>query len=78
MAKGRQAEPGTYEARDFLVDNETNFNLWLKKCPVSLDAQKRIEKAIRFGLGVTDAETYRKKKEEKIAKLKQELAEMEK
>jgi len=44
---------------------------------VSKDAKKRIDKAIHFGLGVKDADTYAKEKAEKMAKLKAELAELE-
>lgn len=71
MAKGRQAELGTYEARDYTVTKE--FNKWIEKSGVSKDAQARIKKAIYFGLGIKSPEEYAKQKKEKIAKLKEEL-----
>lgn len=75
MAKGRKALPGTYEARDFVVSDQ--YNVWLDSCPIKADGKARIDKAIHFGLGIKDKETYQKEKAEKIANLKAELGELE-
>lgn len=50
MAKGRKAEPGTHEAREYIQGDK--FLTWLNQCQVSDDAKRRIKKAIYFGLGV--------------------------
>lgn len=52
MAKGRQALPGTYEARDFVVSDQ--YETWLNKCPINADGKARIDRAVRFGLGIKE------------------------
>lgn len=75
MSKGRKAEAGTYEAREFAVTDK--IDKMLKTSGMSADGQARTKKAILFGLGVKSAEEYAAQKREKIARIKAELAEME-
>jgi len=48
--RGRQAEAGTYEAREFV--SQGNVEKLLEPLTISAEAKARILKAIKFGLGV--------------------------
>jgi len=50
MGKGRKAEAGTYEAREFVKAG--NIEKLLEPCVISQEAKARILKAVKFGLGV--------------------------
>lgn len=75
MSKGRKADAGTYEARDYVTSIE--FEQWINTPKISQDAKDRIKKAVLFGLGVKSPEEYAQQKADRIAKMKAELAELE-
>ena len=75
MGKGRKALIGTYEARDFVVSKK--FAHWISQASISPEARERLQRAIYFGLGIKSPEEYAKEKQDKIIKLKEELAELE-
>jgi hypothetical protein len=53
MARGRKADKGTYEAREFV--NSGKFDLLLGG-DMSEDCQQRLIKAVKFGLGIKEEE----------------------
>lgn len=75
MSKGRKAEVGTYEAREYVTSKE--FETWINTPKISQEAKDRIKKAVLFGLGIKSPEKYAQQKADKIAKIKAELAELE-
>lgn len=50
MAKGRKAEPGTYEVREFVKTDA--FTAMIDSVELSAEGKARLKKAILFGVGV--------------------------
>jgi len=51
--RGRKAEAGTYEARDYVIKGCLD-KLFIDKKDVSKEAIARIMKAVKFGLGIKE------------------------